>query len=45
TGVMSFMVGENGVIYEADLGEETLEVAGTIESYDPGEAWAPVEAE
>ncbi|HMQ92881.1 MAG TPA: DUF2950 domain-containing protein [Amaricoccus sp.] len=45
TGVMSFMVGENGVIYEADLGEETLEVAGAIESYDPGEAWAPVEAE
>ena len=45
TGVMSFMVGENGVIYEADLGEETLEVAGAIESYDPGEAWAVVEAE
>lgn len=45
TGVMTFMVGENGVIYETDLGEDTLEVAGAIENFDPGEGWVPVEAE
>ncbi len=45
TGVMTFMVGENGVIYETDLGEDTLEVAGVIETFDPGEGWVPVEAE
>jgi hypothetical protein len=45
TGVMSFMVGENGVIYEADLGEDTLGIAGGIESFDPGEEWVPVEPE
>ncbi|MBY8975847.1 DUF2950 domain-containing protein [Rhodobacteraceae bacterium NNCM2] len=39
TGIMSFMVGENGVIYEADLGEETLDIADKIESFDPGDDW------
>jgi Protein of unknown function (DUF2950) len=43
TGIMSFMVGENGVIYEADLGEDTLNVAAAIDSFDPGEDWAPVD--
>jgi hypothetical protein len=43
TGIMSFMVGESGVVYEADLGEDTLAVAAAIESFDPGEGWTPVE--
>jgi hypothetical protein len=43
SGVMSFMVGEAGIVYEADLGEDTLEVAGAIDSFDPGEGWTPVE--
>ncbi len=45
TGVMSFLIGENGIIYEADLGEETLEVAGAMDSYDPGDGWRPVTTE
>ncbi len=43
TGIMSFMVGEAGVVYEADLGDDTLAIAGAIESFDPGEGWSPVE--
>lgn len=43
TGIMSFMVGENGIIYEADLGEDTLEEAAAIDVYDPGAAWQPVD--
>jgi Protein of unknown function (DUF2950) len=42
TGVMSFMVGEGGTVYEADLGEDTLEKAAAITSFDPGEDWSPV---
>ena len=44
TGVMSFMVGENGVIYEADLGDATLDVAGAIDRFnpDPAQGWKPV---
>jgi hypothetical protein len=43
TGIMSFMVGENGIVYEADLGEETIEAANATAAFDPGEPWAPVE--
>ena len=43
TGIMSFLVGENGVVFDADLGEETLTTAAGITTYDPDERWAPVE--
>ena len=43
TGVMSFMVGERGMVYEADLGPETLEVADAIEAFDPTESWSVVD--
>lgn len=45
TGVMSFMVGENGVVYQANLGEATLETAAGIDSFNPGEGWSKVEQE
>lgn len=43
TGVSSFMVSENGVVYEADLGEDTADIAFEITSFDPGGGWSPVE--
>jgi hypothetical protein len=43
TGIMSFMVSENGVVLEADLGEDTLSKALEIAVFDPGEAWMPVD--
>jgi hypothetical protein len=39
SGIMSFMVGEDGVVYQKDLGEKTGEVAPSITSYNPGEGW------
>ncbi|WP_353471792.1 DUF2950 domain-containing protein [Salipiger sp. H15] len=42
TGIMSFMVGEGGVVYQSDLGEETLDRAMGIELFDPGEGWEVV---
>ena len=42
SGVMSFMVGEDGVVYEKDLGAKTGETAATITTYDPGEGWTVV---
>lgn len=39
SGVMSFMVGENGQIYEADLGPMTLDVGSAIDSFNPAEGW------
>lgn len=43
SGVMSFMVSENGQIYEADLGDATLETAAAIDSFNPSEGWELLE--
>jgi hypothetical protein len=43
TGIMSFMVGEGGVVYEADLGEGTLSRALDIDVFNPAEEWSRVE--
>ncbi len=42
TGVHSFMVSENGQLLEAVLGEDTLDLAADMTSYDPTDAWKPV---
>jgi hypothetical protein len=42
SGVMSFMVGRNGEIYERDLGTETVSIAAEIEEFDPKPGWEPV---
>jgi hypothetical protein len=45
SGVMTFMVGENGVIWEADLGPDTEAAARAIRAFDPGEGWTVAEEE
>ena len=40
TGIMSFMVGENGKVYEADLGPDSLDIAFGITRYDPDDSWS-----
>ena len=42
TGIMSFLVGEQGIVYEADLGEDTLSRAVAVDVFDPSE-WFEVE--
>ena len=42
SGIMTFIVGKNGVIYERDLGEKTSEEVTAITSYNPGEGWSVV---
>jgi hypothetical protein len=43
SGVMSFMLNRDGVVYQKDLGDETLTVSNNITAYDPGDGWTPVE--
>jgi hypothetical protein len=43
TGVMSFMVSDDGVVYEKDLGPDTLETFREMQRFDPDESWSPVE--
>jgi hypothetical protein len=43
TGVKTFLIGRSGDLYEKDLGEDTLRVAGAIDAFDPDETWTRVE--
>jgi hypothetical protein len=42
SGIMTFLVGKDGVIYQKDLGEKTAEAASAMTDYNPGEGWSVV---
>jgi hypothetical protein len=39
TGVKSFIVGSNGVVYEKDLGKDTLKAFEAMDRYNPDKTW------
>jgi hypothetical protein len=39
SGVMTFIVGKDGVVYEKDLGKKTDAAAKSIKAYDPDSSW------
>jgi Protein of unknown function (DUF2950) len=41
SGVMTFLVGPQGIVFQKDLGEKTEEVAGKITAFDPDDSWDP----
>ena len=43
SGVMSFMVSHDGIVYESNLGEDTASVAASMTLYNPGAGWSPVQ--
>jgi hypothetical protein len=43
TGVKTFIVSYDGVVYEKDLGPNTLEAFRAMDRFDPDESWSPVE--
>jgi hypothetical protein len=43
TGVMTFIVSNDGVVYQKDLGPNTLAVAQKTERFNPDKTWKPVE--
>ena len=42
TGVKTFIVSHDGVVYEKDLGSKTLERFRAMERFDPDRSWSPV---
>lgn len=42
TGVKTFMVGYPGVVYEKDLGPNTLGIFQSMELYNPDKTWSPI---
>ena len=45
SGVKSFMINHDGVVYEKDLGEETGTAVQSIQLFDPDSSWSIVEPE
>ena len=43
TGVKTFMVGPDGVVYEKDLGADTLKKFESVERYNPDKTWRPTD--
>jgi hypothetical protein len=41
TGVKTFIVGPSGIVYEKDLGSDTLKRFQSMERYNPDKTWRP----
>ena len=42
SGVMTFIVNQDGIVHQKDLGRETATIARKMAAYDPGPGWKPV---
>jgi hypothetical protein len=42
SGVMTFMVNQDGVVFQKDLGEDTAAVVEKIQDFDPDASWQPL---
>jgi hypothetical protein len=42
TGVKTFIVSHDGVVYEKNFGAQTLDEFMKMESFNPDKSWAPV---
>jgi hypothetical protein len=45
SGIMTFVVNQDGIVYEKDLGPETHAAAEAITLYDPDDTWRPASAD
>jgi hypothetical protein len=42
SGVMTFIVGPTGIVYQKDLGEYSTDIARAMKEYNPDASWKPV---
>ena len=42
SGVMSFIVSQDGIVFQKDLGDETKSAVNDINAFDPDSSWEPV---
>ena len=40
---MTFMVNQQGKVYQKNLGEKTVDIASSIDSYNPDASWQVTE--
>ncbi len=42
TGITTFMINQNGIVYEKNLGKDTIEFAKGMTEFNPDNTWRPV---
>jgi hypothetical protein len=42
SGITSFLIGQDGTLYQKDLGVNTVALANSLTEYNPGDDWTPV---
>ena len=42
SGVKTFMVSKNGIVFEKDMGADTAKIISAMTQYNPDDAWSPV---
>lgn len=45
SGVMTFIINQQGRVYEKNLGADTIKIASSMTAYDPDSSWKLVEAQ
>ena len=45
TGIQTFIVNQDGLVWQRDLGEKTAEVAAAITRFNPDSSWTPIPAD
>ena len=43
SGIMTFILNREGVVYQKDLGPKTIDIASSISNYNPDDGWMPAE--
>jgi hypothetical protein len=44
SGIMTFIVNQDGKVYQSDLGPDTANKAGAMQRFDPVSGWSPGKA-
>lgn len=44
SGIVAFLIGPGGALYQKDLGENTANVAAALTEYNPSDGWTPASA-
>ena len=45
SGVMTFIIDQDGVVFEKDLGPDTAKISGALTAYHSDGTWRPVETQ
>lgn len=43
SGIVTFIINREGVVYQRDLGPDTRQVVASISEYNPADGWVPAE--